>query len=308
MSDKALHYLCRNHAQDITTISEGVQKNRTTLVTGLWDIGRSNLESNWSRKYQDYLNKFVQLLEVNNNIIIFGDKYLESLVWTKRKSNNTQFILRDLEWFKTNEYYDKIQEIRKDSKWYNQADWLNNSPQAKLEMYNPVVMSKMFLLNDARILDKFNSDYMFWIDAGISFTVHPGYFTHDQVLIKLSKYISNFTFIVFPYVTKSEIHGFAYDKMCNYANENINKVARGGFFGGPKKTIAQINAIYYQLCIETLRNNHMGTEESIFTIILHKYSDIVNHVEIREDGLLFKFFEDLKNDNVIIKKGKSTDN
>jgi hypothetical protein len=41
-------------------------------------------------------------------------------------------------------------------------------------------MSKVFLLNDARILDKFNSDYLFWIDAGISNTLHTGYFYYDK--------------------------------------------------------------------------------------------------------------------------------
>ena len=41
-------------------------------------------------------------------------------------------------------------------------------------MYNPLVMSKVFLLNDAKIMDKFNSENLFWIDAGISNTVHIG--------------------------------------------------------------------------------------------------------------------------------------
>ena len=45
----------------------------------------------------------------------------------------------------------------------------------------------------------------------------------------------------------------------------------------------------------------MGTEESILSIILYKYADIVNHVEIMPDGLLCKFFEDVKNDNIFIK-------
>lgn len=306
-------YIYEILGQDITAISKSLQYEMTlpisnndnsqiiTLVTGLWNIGRGNLDNSFSRQYQDYLDKFAQLLDVDNNLIIFGDKELESFVWKKRKEHNTQFILRDLNWFKRNDYYDKIQEIRKNPEWYNQADWLKNSPQAKLDLYNPIVMSKMFLLNDARISDKFNSDYIYWIDAALVFTVHPGYFTHDKVLTKLSKYISKFTFIAFPYETKYEIHGFVFDKICNYANNNVNKVARGGFFGGPKKTIAQINSIYYSLLVETLSHHCMGTEESIFSIILYKYSNIVNFIEIAENGLLCKFFEDLKNDNVIVK-------
>jgi hypothetical protein len=54
----------------------------------------------------------------------------------------------------------------------------------------------MFLLHDAKIMDRFESEYIFWIDAGITNTVHPGYFTHDKVLEKLSKYISKFFFAI----------------------------------------------------------------------------------------------------------------
>jgi FkbM family methyltransferase len=273
-----------------------------TLVTGLWNIGRSELSTGWSRSFQNYLDQFMKLLEVNTNMIIYGDDELEKFVWERRNPHNTQFINRNIEWFKNNEYFNLIQKIRADPNWYEQAGWLKHSTQAKLEMYNPLVMSKMFLLNDAQILDKFNSDFMFWIDAGLTFTVHPGYFTHDKVLPKLPKYISKFTFITFPYETITEIHGFKYKKLCNYANDDqVDKVARGGFFGGPKNTISQINSVYYNLLIDTLHNNLMGTEESLFTIILFKYPELVNYVAIESNGLLCKLFEDLKNNNVIVK-------
>ena len=170
-----------------------------TLVTGLWDIGRDQLTEGWSRTYQHYLDKFENLLKLDVNMIIFGDTDLQRFVEQRRDSNNTQFIVRTKDWFINNEFYPKIQKIRQDLSWYNQVGWLKDSTQAKLEMYNPLVMSKMFLLNDARILDKFNSDYMFWIDAGITNTIHPGYFTHDKVLDKLPKYVDRFNFVCFPY-------------------------------------------------------------------------------------------------------------
>jgi len=156
-----------------------------TLVTGLWDIGRGDLQEGWSRSFQYYLEKFEQLLQVNENIIIFGDEELEQFVFKHRRLENTQFIRRDLSWFKDNEFYSKIQSIRTNPEWFNQVGWLSDSTQSKLEMYNPLVMSKVFLLHDAKLLDKFNSEYMFWVDAGITNTIHPGYFTHDKVLNKI---------------------------------------------------------------------------------------------------------------------------
>lgn len=275
-----------------------------TLVTGLWNIGRGELSEGWSRSYQHYLDKFNQLLDTPNNMIIFGDKELQEFVFKKRNNENTQFILRDLSWFTNNEFYDKIQKIRTNPNWYNQTGWLVDSTQAKLEMYNPLVMSKVFLLNDARILDQFNSEYMFWIDAGLTNTVHSGYFTHDKVIDKLPKYINKFSFICFPYEASTEIHGFEYNTLNDFAGDKVNKVARGGFFGGPKHTISDINSIYYGLLSSTLNGGYMGTEESIFSIMCYKHSDIINYFDINGDGMLWKFFEDLKNDSLVIKSEK----
>ena len=276
--------------------------SKITLVTGLWDLGRGELTEGWSRPYEThYLTKFNELLKTENNLIIFGDSELENFVWERRTPSNTQFINKDLSWFKNNEFYDKIQKIRNNPDWFNQAGWLSESTQAKLEMYNPLVMSKMFLLHDAKILDKFNSEYLFWIDAGLTNTVHSGYFTHDKVIDKLPNLINKFTFITFPYETNSEIHGFEFEKLCELSGNKVNKVARGGFFGGPKETISDINSIYYGLLSSTLNDGYMGTEESIFSIMLYKHSDLINYFEIESNGLIGKFFEDLKNNDLKVK-------
>jgi hypothetical protein len=272
-----------------------------TLVTGIWDIGRSNLSEGWSRSYQHYLDKFEQLLDVQENMIIFGDSELKEFVFTKRNESNTQFIERPLSWFTDSEFFPLIQNIRNNPNWYNQVGWLGQSTQAKLENYNPLVMSKVFLLHDAKIFDKFDSEYMFWIDGGLTNTVHPGYFTHDKVLDKLSKYVSKFSFISFPYGAEGEIHGFEYSKLNSIAGDKVTKVSRGGFFGGPKSTITDINGIYYGLLKSTLNEGYMGTEESIFSIMSYKHSDLINYFEIESNGLVGKFFEDLKNDSLVPK-------
>jgi len=278
-----------------------------TLVTGLWDIGRGDLNEGWSRTYQHYLDKFKELLSIDNNLIIFGDQELETFVSQHRNESNTQFILRDLSWFKNNEFYEKIQKIRTNPDWYGQVGWLSDSTQSKLEMYNPLVMSKVYLLHDAKILDKFDSEYMFWIDAGLTNTIHPGYFTHDKVLNKLPQLVKNFHFVCFPYETNSEIHGFKYKELCDLAGKSVNMVARAGFFGGKKDTISEINSIYYGLMKDTLSQGLMGTEESLFTIMTYKYPNLITYSEIDGNGLMGKFFEDLKDMTVEVKSEISKD-
>lgn len=275
--------------------------SKITLVTGIWDIGRSGLTEGWSRSYQHYLDKFESLLEVDTNLIIYGDEELEKFVYARRDISNTQFIRRDLSWFTGSEFFNMIQKIRTNPEWYNQVGWLKESTQARLENYNPLVMSKVYLLHDAKIMDKFNSEYLFWIDGGLTNTVHPGYFTHDKVLDKLDKYISKFTFVCFPYDANTEIHGFEYNRLNELSGAKVTKVARGGFFGGPKHTISEINSIYYGLMNSSLSEGYMGTEESIFSIMTYKHSDIINYFEIEGNGLLGKFFEDLKEDRLQVK-------
>ena len=92
-----------------------------TLVTGLWEIGRGDLTEGWSRSFSHYLEKFESLLQVDSNMIIFGDDELEAFVKERRSDSNTQFIKRSTEWFRNNEYFDKIQKIRTNPSWYGLA-------------------------------------------------------------------------------------------------------------------------------------------------------------------------------------------
>ena len=67
-------------------------------------------------------------------------------------------------------------------------------------------------LDKTKIMDKFKSTHLFWLDAGITNTVNSGYFTNDLVLGKMEN-IDKMTFIAFPYETNTEIHGFNYKKL-----------------------------------------------------------------------------------------------
>ena len=99
--------------------------SKITLVTGLWNIGREGLTEGWSRSFQHYLDKFSQLLEVDCNLIIYGEKELEDFIKGKRNTEKTQFIHRSLDWFRENDYFEKIQNIRNNTEWSNQVGWLS---------------------------------------------------------------------------------------------------------------------------------------------------------------------------------------
>ena len=267
--------------------------SKVTIVTGLWDIKRVELNGRWSRSYEHYLNNFKKLLEMPHNMIIFGEEELKEFVFNVRDKKNTHFIIREKEWFKE-EFYEKINKIRTNEEWYNQVEWLGESTQAKLDLYNPIVMSKPYLLNDARMLDKFSSTHLFWLDAGIVNTVDNEYFNDYSILEKL-KNINTISFLAFPYKADEEIHGFKYSKLKEITRSEVDKVCRGGFFGGSVYNIPKLVNQYHNLMTNTLNEGYMGTEESLFTILLYLYPHDYQYFSINEDGLVKKFFEELKN-------------
>jgi O-methyltransferase len=280
-------------------VKKDINYGGTTIVTGIWDIKREELAEGWSRKFDHYLNHLKKLMLVDDNMIIFIEDKYKDFVREHRSEHNTLIVVKELEWFKNNgDLFDKIQKIRTNPNWYNQAGWLVDSTQAKLDMYNPIVMSKMFLLNDAMIMDPFNSSHLVWVDGALTNTVHEGYFWSDNVIKKIDKYFTKFSFVCFPYDGKVEIHGFEYTPMCEYAGGAVDKVARGGIFGGPKHLISKVNEIYHNLLSSTLNMGYMGTEESLFTILLYKYPEFFQYFEIGGNGLLGLFFENLKTDNL----------
>lgn len=279
--------------------------SKTTIVTGLWNLGRGEISNGFKRSYDHYKEKFMELLKTPSNLFIYISKEDEEFVWKHRSRHNTFVKTMEIEEFQTwFEFYAKVQEIRNTPEWYQRAGWLAESPQAQLEYYNPVVMGKMFLLNNATLFNPFDSTHFYWIDGGITSTVHPGYFSHDDVFSNLEQYsneIDGFVFLSYPYEGNTEIHGFERKRMAQYCyTDYVRYVCRGGFFGGKKEYVNDMNAKYYNVLATSLSEGYMGTEESIFTILAHRHPEMINRFELKGDGLVWPFFEKLKNVEALI--------
>lgn len=286
---------------DLDKVREQIQNNHKTevsgnltIVTGLWNIQRVG------RDFSHYIESFKRFLDIPQNLFIYIPKEYEYLVWEKRKKENTFVKTYELNDIKNmyQPFWDRTQKIRTSEKWLNGAGWLSSSPQASNEWYNPIVQSKMFLLNDVTIWNPFNTDYFFWLDAGITNTVPHSHLAHDNVLEKLIDYGNPFLFLSYPYEANNEIHGFDFEAINLYSGKKVEYVCRGGLFGGHKTQINQANATYYSILDKTLSSGYMGTEESIFSIMANTEPNIYRRFSLDGNGLIVKFTEALKNDNV----------
>lgn len=285
---------------------------KVTIVTGLWDLGRGNLNGWAKRDFQHYKNKFFELLEADVPMAIWIPRELEEDVRKIRKPENTKIYFKELSDFKSwFPFFDKVQNIRNKPEWKNFAGWLPESPQAALEYYNPMMMCKMFMVNDTAIYNPFQSTHFYWIDGGLTNTVGKNYFVQDNVFDNLPEYTrsvgNKFTFITYPYTANEEIHGFERKAMAKYCGVNyVDYVARGGFWGGKKESIHEMNNLYYGVLHDTLNSGYMGADECIFTILAHKHPNLVHRFNIEGNGLCWPFFEHLKNlplpQDTIVKK------
>jgi 2-polyprenyl-3-methyl-5-hydroxy-6-metoxy-1,4-benzoquinol methylase len=285
--------------QTIEGPREDTVKSDLTVVTGLWNIGRPG------RSFDEYLLHFRKILETDVPMFIHIPEEYEHVVWEIRSRHNTYVKIWELSDMKEmySSFWDKTQEIRTSEEWLNltgEGGWLKNSPQAVLEWYNPIVMSKFSMLHNVTVWNPFQSNYFIWLDAGITNTVYEKYFTDDKVLDNLIPHLDPFLFLSYPYEARDEIHGFKIDAMNKFARAKVDYVCRGGLFGGHIDAIKSANGMYWHLLNDTLHAGYMGTEESIFTIMSYLEPEKFRRYSLDANGLVVKFIDALGKNEVVL--------
>lgn len=269
-----------------------------TIVSGLWDINRND------RNFENhYIPRFKEFLKIEANLILFLPESLEHIVWEVRDRKNTFIKIFELEDLKNlyTPHWDKTQEIRTNKDWLNttgENGWLVKSPQATNQWYNPMQHSKIFMLHDSTIYNPFNTDYFYWMDAGLTNTVPAAHLVDHSCMDHIVKHTDRFLFLCYPYEANGEIHGFKYDAMNKFAGATVEHVCRGGLFGGRKEQISETNAVYYRLLQDTLNAGYMGADECLYTILSYKEPHIYRKYLLDGNGLVVKFTDALLKDNV----------
>jgi hypothetical protein len=271
--------------------------NNLTIVTALFDLGRDKLPEGFRRDFSHYIECFEKFLVATKAypLIIFLEKENEEVVWRHRDRKNTQIVFKTLDYLRGFPFYNQVQDIRNRPEWVGQSGWMPDSPQAKLELYNPLVMSKQFMLNDATLFGYFDTKYFLWMDAGLNNTVNLQQYIDEDFGRRITPHMNKMLYLCFPYDGDVEVHGFTKKPMDGFAGEQTKYVARGGVFGGSKDAINRMNEKYYSTLNDTINAGYMGTEESIFTILTYKHKDMCNVRMIDGNGLVYKFFEDIRN-------------
>jgi hypothetical protein len=174
-------------------------------------------------------------------------------------------------------------------KWYNQADWLKTSVNRN-PYYLALTMMKLKFLQETK--NKSGSSYYYWVDSGIFNSygipedINSFYFT------KIPK--EKFFTTSFNYNADKEIHGFNIDvmtEMCNGIRPNY--VCRSTLFGGSKYQIDVASELFYSILDEAIKRETIGTEESIYTIMSHRFPIFFTRHNM-STGNIYEFLRTIK--------------
>ena len=155
-----------------------LRPSTVTLVSGIWDVGRGDMATSaqWEvlkRPFSHYINGLKQFLAYKIPKVLFVDPELYSDVKAmveeavENGAGPTRVLLRTLADVRRGfGYGDAVNAIRSNKQWLAQGGPLvANSPQALLEGFNPLVMSKLRLTRDAARWNPFDTDGFLWLDG-----------------------------------------------------------------------------------------------------------------------------------------------
>ena len=257
-----------------------------TIVTGIMDLGRSAIDGWGRRPYAFYTDSLTRLMLRYRDIpmVIHVAPSDEALVWRARKRDNTLVASITLETLRAMPYNRRVQEIRTSERWVATAAWLRDSPQRRLEGYLPFVLAKPLWLRDAATGNPFGTKYFVWMDGGLAANRIYAHLSQPRSLRKLS--LDRFSVVSVRYTTNEEIHGFDRKACARYCGiDFVSWIVRGGLFGGTSGAIARVAELYATLMDETLAQGHLGTEETLLTIIAHQHPDLMHRMMLSRIGL-----------------------
>lgn len=203
-------------------------------VSGLFDLNRKDL-TDFKRPLTEYYNRFNRILDRGFRMVIFIPPAFEEHLHIDRKKH---FVIHMNATSLTTyfPYWDRLQAIRTSKLWNEQADitgWLAKSPQARLPQYNPLVMSKLFLLRDAARLNPWGARFHLWVDAGHLCATEQMPTPEGTSMYR--EHMASGMFVThWPYGTTTEVHGLNDKAMHLYLAQQDDplRIVRGGIFGG----------------------------------------------------------------------------
>ncbi len=257
-----------------------------TLVTSLYDIGRSKLDG---RTWDEYLDWFSKTLQLKSPMVVFVDQSLVDFVRQHRNGLPTKIIEEPIE--KIPYYYlkDKMDSVIESEEYQSKILDLNRI-ECKSSLYNIIQYSKFRWLNRASDENCFDSEYFLWVDAGLSRffydinlnNPYPGENAKQSLLdLKDSILIQVFLSYYPDLVNAKELPK-------KYLQDNRSYIM-GGMFGAGKESIKKFCPIIDNILDEMLSDNIINNEQIALGYLYKKYPELF--VEFFNESYMHRSYE-----------------
>ena len=220
-----------------------------------------------------YLNSLASLLKMTNaDFFVYVDpseEYMLRAFLEPIAKNRVKIFAQDLEDFYMKDIFEK----------YKNYEEARTSLRCQEIQY-----LKTFWMNKVE-----NYDYVFWIDAGISYSglipdrhlifpdngaieyYNSGLFNNN--LIEGMKKIAEDKFLIL--AINNDYPTFYRHVISDYYNDPVTYHTIGGILGGKTKTVKQFHSLFYQLAKEVIENKkEVHDEECIFNILWHNRPEL----------------------------------
>jgi hypothetical protein len=156
--------------------------------------------------------------------------------------------------------------------------------------YFVTTLTRMGMLHDQSIWNPFGTRYLAWIDADLTASVHPRYFTDERLLPMLPCLMERFLLLTRP------------RPVTDAAGVAAAARVQTQLFGGELAQIAEVNARYYHLLADCLQRGELPTAESLFSRILAAEPERFDRVVLQDNGLLGPLFEAMRAGSVPLER------
>lgn len=231
----------------------------TTVVTALFNIDRETKGDN--RKWSDYLDWFKDTLQLKLPMVIFIAEDLIEFVEQHRPAGyQTKIVIQEIPYG----YLEPtIEEILADE-GYRAAVKDNNRVECILPYYNILQYSKFKWLKQAAYCNWFDSDYFFWMDAGISRFIDVHAKIKDTIHIPANKLCiqKNPQFDDYPMSIQ-----YIYESQC---------LLCGTIFGGTRNIINLIDDITEKILLYWIDKSFINNEQIMLAYVAKQEPKIFN--------------------------------
>ena len=246
-------------------INNNINKNKVTIVTAFFDINR---ETNGDgRKITDYLDWIKKTLQLNCNLYIVTEHKFVDFMKENRPSHYNTYVKEDtLENASYYKYLPRMTEIL-NSEEYKKRVAYPKRVECTLPEYNVIQYSKFGWLETAICENPFESEYFFWMDAGISRFFNnmnlQNLYPNNISFSNIFKENEN-TFIV---QQREDLYQYHVDEHFIWKADNLFK---GGMFGGNKTQVMKVATELERIFVEKMLNKNNVNNEQLSLVLLWK--------------------------------------